>query len=59
MDFPDDIREEMEEFLDVTLPKLLKVPIFDIVRRGKVERRPDQTKQMIQYLQGCSAEFKA
>ena len=39
--FPDDIREEMQEFLDVTLPKLQNTPIFEIVRHGKVERRPD------------------
>ena len=58
VDFPDDIREEIAEFLDVTLPKMMKLPVYEVVRRGKVERRPDQTQQMIQYLRRCSAHFK-
>lgn len=58
VDFPDDIREEIQEFLDIALPKMMKVPIYEIVKRGKVERRPDQTQQMIQYLRKCSPHFK-
>ena len=44
VDLPEEIIEEISTFINVTLPKAQKTPIFEIVARGKIERSKTETK---------------
>ena len=44
VDLPEEITEEISTFINVTLPKTQKTPIFEIVTRGKIERSKTETK---------------
>ena len=59
VDLPEEIMEEISQFINVTLPKTKKTPIFEIVKRGKVERNPAETKQLLEFLQQLAPEFKS
>ena len=59
VDLPEEIMEEITQFVNVTLPKTKKTPIFEIVKRGKVERNPAETKQLLEFLQSLAPEFKS
>ena len=50
VNLPEEIMDEISQFVNVTLPKAEKTPIYEIVKRGKVERNYQETRQLLEFL---------